>query len=92
LVDQALERPGKLIVLLGVPLDRGDGYPQDAAALAGDSLELLRAAIDGRGADDLAGREPHKDALPDPGFDAVGERHHNLLNRLARSGQKLAGL
>jgi hypothetical protein len=64
LVDQALERPGKLIVLLGVPLDRGDGYPQDAAALAGDGLELLRAAIDGRGADDLAGREPHQDALP----------------------------
>ena len=37
---------------------------QDAAALAGDGLELLRAAINGRGADDLAGREPPQDALP----------------------------
>jgi hypothetical protein len=66
LARNPLKRPGELIVLLGVPLDRGDAYPQDAAALAGDGLELLSAAIDGRGADDLAGREPPQDVLPDP--------------------------
>ena len=92
LARDPLERPGELIVLLGMPLDRGNGYPQDAAALTGDGLELLRAAIDGRGADDLAGREPPQDALPDPGLDAVGERHHDLLNGLAWAGQNVAGL
>ena len=64
--DIKSECPADIIGIRSVPLDRGDGYPQDAAALAGEGLELLRAAIGGRGADDLAGREPPQDALPDP--------------------------
>ena len=40
LARDPLERPGELIVPLGVPLDHGDGHPQGAA-------------VDGRGAYDL---------------------------------------
>ena len=62
LARDPLERPGELIVLLGALLDRDNGHPQDAAALAGDHLERLGAAVDCRGAHDLAGRKPPQDA------------------------------
>jgi len=92
LAEQALQRAGELVVLLGVPLDRGDGHPQDAAALAGDRLEPRRAAVDGPGADDLAGREPAQGPVPDPGLDALGGRRHDVIDGLARADQDVAGL
>ena len=73
-----LARPGQPVEEVVVPLTDG------IEARIGERVLVRFAAGEIVGAAAVYGRPQQ--------FEAVGERHHNLLNRLARAGQKLAGL
>src|SRR3954451_20297430 len=92
LASDPLQRPGELIITFRVLLDRGDGQPQGATILGSARLELRRTVMEGRGADYLAGRESPQAPLSHSGLDALGERHHDLVDRLDRADQDVTSL